>query len=237
MNHARAAGRSPARPAVTVLIVLMVLPLAVIGLQLHFDLAGRFGLFGYSLYKLCFLLPPLLYCHLRGIGVRVELLRFGDWRRRLPWALGLGGLAAVSFWGLFLLLGDRLLDKARIVDQLGAQFSVTAKIVVPIGLFTIVVNSLLEEFFYRGFGVGLLRRRSRLLAALLPAAVFTAHHLLFLRSWLDPLPLTIAAAGLLVFALALAWLYEQAGSIVAPWVTHVIADLAMMSIAASMLLG
>ena len=47
----------------------------------------------------------------------------------------------------------------------------------------------------------------------------------------------LLAIALLVFALALAWLYEQAGSIVAPWVTHVIADLAMMSIAASMLLG
>lgn len=220
-----------------ILIALILLPLAAIGLQLGLGLAERFGVAGYSLYKLCFLLPPLLYCRRRGIGVRRDILRWRCWRERLPQALGLGLLSILIFWGAYLLLGDRLLDRDLVVAKLGEQFRVSARTVIPIGLFTVFANSLLEEFFYRGFAFGRLVRRRRRLGYLLPAGVFAAHHVLFILPWLEPLPLGIAAGGLFAFALVLSRLYERAGSIVAPWLAHLLADVAMMSIAASLLLG
>ena len=48
---------------------------------------------------------------------------------------------------------------------------------------------------------------------------------------MSALPLALAIAGLLVFALALQALYAKADSIVAPWLVHVMGDLAMMAIA------
>ncbi len=219
------------------MIILTLLPLVVIVLQLALNLHERLGFAGYSLYKICFIVPPLIYCRFRGIGIRRDILKFRNWRRQLPLALVLGALSIVVFWGLYLLLGDRLLDRPLIVDKLGDQFSVTAATVLLIAPFTILVNSLLEEFFYRGFAFGLCFRTNRIPAFLLPAAVFTLHHILFIHQWLAPIPLAIAAGGLFILALVLEMIYEDADSIVAPWVVHICGDIAMMSIAVTLLLA
>ena len=100
---------------------------------------------------------------------------------------------------------------------------------------TVFLNSLLEEFFWRGFSFGLLVKRHRWLGYLLPAAAFTVQHVLFIYHWVTPLPLAMAVVALLVFALVLQWIYERADSLVAPWVVHILGDVAMMGIAVTML--
>ena len=77
--------------------------------------------------------------------------------------------------------------------------------------------------------------KQRALAYLLPAAAFTVQHLLFIYHWVTPIPFLLAIVGLFVFALVLENLYERAGSIVAPWVVHILGDVAMMGIALTML--
>lgn len=217
------------------LVALTLLPLAVIVLQLTLGLHERFGVAGYSLYKLFFLVPPLIYCRMRGIGIFADILRFRNWRGQLRPALGLGLFSVALFWLLFATLGDRLLDMDLIVRQLDEQFSVSLSTVFLIAPFTILLNSLLEEFFYRGFAFGLLVKRHRALGILLPALVFTVHHILFMLPWLSALPLVIASAGLLALALVLQRLYEGAQSIVAPWLLHLFGDVAMMSVAVAIL--
>ena len=219
------------------LITLILLPLAVIGVQLALDLDSLWGVFGYSLYKPFFFVPPLIYCRVRGIGVLGEILKLRNWRQYLSVAAWLGGLAVLIFWGTYYLLSDYLLDKAMIVEKIGDQFKVTASTVLLIAPVTIFANSLLEEFFYRGFAFGLLVKRHRWLGTLLPATAFTAQHTLFIYHWVTPLPLAIAVVGLFVFALVLQKIYEKADSIVAPWLIHVFGDVAMMGIAVTMLWG
>ncbi len=219
------------------LVALILLPLAAIGGQLALDLDRVLGILGYSLYKVFFLIPPLLYCRLQGISLPNDILKFHHWRRCLPAAAGLGGLAVLIFWGAYALLGDLLLDKAMIVDKIGDQFSVTTRTVFLIAPVTIFLNSLLEEFFYRGFAFGLLVQKHRPLGWLLPAAAFTVQHMLFIYHWVTPLPFAMAVGGLFVFALVVQKLYAQADSIVAPWVAHILGDVAMMGIAVTLLWG
>ena len=219
------------------LIALILLPLAVIGVQLALDLDRVLGVFGYSLYKLCFLIPPIIYCRMLGISVFGDILKLRNWRRCLPAAGWLGGLAVLIFWGAWYVLGDLLVDKAMIAKKIGEQFSVTASTVFLIAPITIFVNSLLEEFFYRGFAFGLLVKRQRRLGYLLPATVFTVQHILFIYHWVTPLPFTMAVVALFVLALVLEKMYEKADSIAAPWLIHVFGDVAMMGIAVTMLWG
>ncbi len=220
-----------------ILIILTLLPLAAIVLQLALNLHETFGFAGYSLYKLCFIVPPLIYCRRCGVGLFADILKFRNWRRQLPQALGLGVFSIALFWVLFATLGDRLLDTELIAGKLDEQFSVSLSTVFLVAPFTIFVNSLLEEFFYRGFAFGLLMKRHRALGTLLPALVFTVHHILFMMPWLTAVPLAIATAGLFVLALVLQRLYERADSIVAPWLLHLLGDVAMMSVAVSILAG
>jgi len=218
-----------------VLITLILLPLGVIGIQLLLDLDAVLGVVGYSLYKVFFLIPPLIYCRMQGISVWHDVIKPRNWRQCLPAAVGLGMLAVVIFWGAYYVLADLLIDKAMIAGKIGDQFSVTAATVLLIAPLTIFLNSLLEEFFWRGFSFGLLVKRQRRLGYLLPAIAFTLQHALFIYHWVTPVPLAMAVIALLVFALVLQKTYEAADSLVAPWVVHILGDVAMMGIAVTLL--
>ncbi|MCZ6747085.1 MAG: CPBP family intramembrane metalloprotease [Acidobacteria bacterium] len=217
------------------LAILIFLPAGMITLQLVLDLDALLGIWGYSLYKFFFIVPPLIYCRRSGVGILRDIFKLRHWRRCLWPALGLGGLAIVLFAGVYGLLGDRLVDKALIAAKIGEQFSVGAATVFLIAPVTIFANSLLEEFFYRGFAFGLLVKKNRRLGYLLPAVAFTGQHLLFIYHWLTPFPLALAVAGLFLLALVLQRIYEQADSLVAPWIIHVLGDVAMMGIAVTLL--
>ncbi|MBN1909165.1 MAG: CPBP family intramembrane metalloprotease [Pirellulales bacterium] len=214
------------------LVVLTVLPLGAIGLQLALGLQG---VLGYSLYKAFFLVPPLIYCWMTGVRPVGDILKPRNWRRALPAAVGLGVLAIAIFWGAYFALGDLLLDKVAIARKIGEQFSVTAATVLLVAPVTIFANSLLEEFFYRGFAFGRLVGKNRRLAYWLPAAAFTLQHMLFIHDWATPSTLVLAVVGLMVFALVTQKLYESADSIVAPWAAHILGDVAMMGIALEIL--
>jgi membrane protease YdiL (CAAX protease family) len=222
---------------IAVLVLLTFLPLAVIGLQLALDLDSVWGVFGYSLYKACFLIPPLIYCRVMRIGVVRDILKLQNWRRHLPIAAGLGALAVVIFWVTYYLLSDILLDKPKIVGNIADQFSVTASTIFLFAPITIFFNSLLEEFFYRGFAFGQLVQRQRWLGWLLPSTVFTIQHVLFFYHWVTLVPFAIAVVALFVFALVLQKIYESADSIVAPWLIHVFGDIAMMGVALTLVWG
>lgn len=221
--------------AMLTLVTLTLLPLGMIVLQNVLRLEDCFGFAGYAFYKIFMLVPPVLYCRTKGIPIGAELLKFRNGRRGLGVAIGLGVLAIVIFWGLYVWLGDLLLDKEKITRQIGDQFRVNARTVLYVAPITIFLNSFLEEFFYRAFAFGRLLRLNRRIAILLPATVFTAQHLLFIHHWVSPLPYAMAVAGLFIFALILQRVYERTDSIVAPWLIHVLGDAAMMAIAVSLL--
>ena len=214
------------------LVVLTLLPLCVIAVQLAL---GMQGVVEYSTYKLFLLVPPIVYCQFKGISIVGDIFKPGNWQNRLSLAVGLGAAAVFIFWGAYWLLGDLLLDKAAIAAKIGKQFSVNATTVWLVAPITIFLNSLLEEFFYRGFAFGQLVKRNRTLAYLLPASAFTVEHMLFIHHWAEPLPILIAVVALMTFALILQKIYESADSLVAPWVVHILGDVAMMGVAVTML--
>jgi membrane protease YdiL (CAAX protease family) len=122
-----------------------------------------------------------------------------------------------------------------ITAKINRQFSVNATTVFLVAPFTIVLNSFLEEFFYRGFAFGLLVRRHRPVGFILPAVAFTVQHMLFIYHWVTPLPFAISVVGLMAFALVAERVYATTETIVAPWVIHVFGDIAMMGIAVTLI--
>ncbi len=210
------------------LIVLVLLPLFVIALQV---MAGAEGAAANSVYKLAFIIPPIVYCKLKGISLWHDIFKWQNWRNQLRLSLVLGIAAAVIFLVAYAAFGNLLLDKAAITAKIQQQFSVSAATVLMIAPVTIILNSLVEEFFYRGFAFGQLAPKNAALGTLLPAIVFTVQHLLFIYHWVTLLPLLLAIVGLMVFAIVLQAVYAAADTIVAPWVIHICGDVAMMLIA------
>jgi membrane protease YdiL (CAAX protease family) len=222
------------------LVALAVLPLVVITCQLLafamlYGPEAKLSPIEYSIYKLAFIVPPVWYCWQHGIGVFRDIFKFRNGRNGLPVAVGLGLAGAAIFLGVYFTVGHLLIDKAGVVAKINAQFGVNKTTVLLVAPFTVLLNSLLEEFFYRGFSFGLIVKRNRKLGYLLPAVTFTVQHLLFIYHWAPWYSIAIGTLGLFVFALVVEWLYERYDTIVAPWVAHACGDIAMMGIAAIML--
>ena len=215
------------------LVAIILLPLAVIAAQIA---TGATGAVGNSIYKLAFIIPPLMYCRMNGIRLSRDIFKWHHWRHDLGLAALLGAAGAAIFIGAYVAFGVLLVDKPAVAAKIHLQFSVNAATVLAIAPFTILINSFIEEFFYRGFAFNLLASKNALVGTLLPAGVFTVQHLLFIYHWVSPLPLGLAVVALLVFALALQALYAKADTIVAPWLVHVMGDLAMMAIAIELVL-
>jgi len=214
------------------LVTLTVLPLAIILAQIA---VGTSGPIGYSLYKIAFLVPTILYCRWQQIGVFRDILKFRNWKKGLLLCASLSIVAAAIFAGAWAAWSDRLIDEVTIIDKIDSQLGVDRSTVMLVAPFTILLNSLLEEFFYRGFSFGLLAKRDLRVGFLLPAAAFTVQHVLFIYHWVTWFPLLLAIVSLFVFSLVLEWLYLRYDTIVAPWVVHIGGDLAMMGIAVTLL--
>ncbi len=100
------------------------------------------------------------------------------------------------------------------------------------------VNSLMEEYVYRWFitrQCEILMRREA--AIIWSAAIFTAHHVIAVSQYLDPLLTALASAGVFVGGLIWSWLYLRYRSIWPCWLSHVLADVAVFGIGWYLLFG
>ncbi len=96
-----------------------------------------------------------------------------------------------------------------------------------VALFYSLIHSLLEEYYWRWFVFGQLRRLTSLpLAIGVSSLGFMAHHVCIVSvffGWFSPasigLSLAVAVAG--VFW---AWLYHRTGSLWGPWISHALVD-------------
>ncbi len=96
-----------------------------------------------------------------------------------------------------------------------------------------VVHAAAEEYYWRWFVFGELRRACRpAWAGLWSSLAFAAHHVVILGTFLgfgSPwTPLLAAAVG--AGGAYWAWLYHRSGSLVGPWLGHLMADAAIFAI-------
>jgi membrane protease YdiL (CAAX protease family) len=183
---------------------------------------------------LLFLLPVLWLAFADRAALRTFPLR----RRGVIAGLGFG-IAAASF--IFVLYFgwladsptfDGLADRVRAkVAQFGAA---TPARFVAFGAFIAVLHSLFEEYYWRWFVYGRLRRHLPQLAAMLLAGLaFMGHHVVILgvyfpgRFWPAVLPFSL---GVALGGVAWAWLYERSGSLLGPWLSHLLVDAAIIAV-------
>lgn len=100
---------------------------------------------------------------------------------------------------------------------------------VLFALFLSLANAAMEEFFWRGFVFGMLRRRGPIWRAhLLAAVAFASHHVVVLSQFF-PLPWAFVlgacvATGGAVWSIQ----YHRYGSLLGPWLGHVLVDFGIM---------
>jgi membrane protease YdiL (CAAX protease family) len=112
-----------------------------------------------------------------------------------------------------------------------AQFAVTSATGFALmGLFYSLVHSLLEEYYWRWFVFGQLRRGFSLWPAVAISSIaFTAHHVIVLARYFgwDSPTTWLFVAGVGIGGAVWAWLYDRTQSLYGPWLSHLIVDAAI----------
>ena len=98
---------------------------------------------------------------------------------------------------------------------------------IAVGVFYSLIHSLLEEYYWRWFVFGRLRTRlPRVPAIGVGSLGFMAHHVILLGTffgWSSPWT-WLFSAGVAVGGAFWAWLYDRSGSLLGPWLGHVLVD-------------
>ena len=175
-----------------------------------------------------FLAVPLL------LGLRYAPLRcltlFRFPKRGFLTALLLGlGVYAVILGGYFLV--RQWFDFSGIAESLTQNAGVTRDNFLFVSLYISFVNSLLEEFFFRGFLFLNLRRRSgRAFAYLFSAALFAVYHAAMMIGWFSPVLYVLAMLGLTVGGMIFNALNERQGTVYTSWLVHMFANFAINTV-------
>lgn len=152
----------------------------------------------------------------------------------------LGGLlSGVAISAFLFLIWETLLAGGPLAARAGqaastklAGFGIeTAGGYLLLAVFYSVFHSLLEEYYWRWFVFGHLRRSLPVTtAAVLSSLAFMSHHILVVgelagaynaRTWL--LASTVGVGGLIW-----AWLYHRSRSLYGPWLSHALVDAALL---------
>ena len=141
-----------------------------------------------------------------------------------PLFLGLGVYALIVS-GFF--LGKNLVDWSSVASSL----KTSRENIFAMGAYICIINSLLEEFFFRGFAFLMLSRfAGSKIAYLFSAGLFSLYHIAIMQNWFSPLAFALLLAGLFFSGLIFNWLSQRYQNIYAPWIVHICSNLAINTV-------
>ena len=216
-------GKNIKRATVMVtLIVLFCVLMAVI------DGIYKADYFIKSLIKIVlFLLMPAIYSLFDKIKLK-DL--FIPKKSGIKNSFVLGLLVYIVILGGYFLLRN-VFDFSSITTSLTNNIGVTGKNFIFVSLYISFVNSLLEEFFFRGFAfITLKRLTGRRFAYLFSAAVFAVYHIAMMIGWFDFWVFLIIIAGLFAGGLIFNYLNEKSSTIYPSWLVHMFANFAINTV-------
>lgn len=176
-----------------------------------------------------FLLVPIGYFLWTGSAKQLKAL-FVPKRRDFLIALAVGvGVYVLILGGYFLI--NSIYDITELVLDLTGQSGVSAENFLWVSLYISFVNSLLEEFMFRGFAfLSLKRHTSRRFAYLFSALVFAGYHFGMISGNANPAVWALTLLGLTAAGVVLNFLNEKSGSILNTWLVHMFANFAINTV-------
>ena len=94
-----------------------------------------------------------------------------------------------------------------------------------------LVNSLLEEFFFRGYiFYELSNIGSKKLAYIYSSLLFSLYHISIINGWFNPVIFIMMIVGLFIVGIFFDWLTSRYSSFKASWVVHIVANVMINTI-------
>lgn len=142
--------------------------------------------------------------------------------------LGLG-IYAIILLGYFLTRG--FIDFSKVTSNLSSGMGITSSNFVYVSLYISLMNSFLEEFFFRGFGfISLKKYTSRKVAYLFSSTLFAVYHVGMLIGMFHIAVIFLLLAGLIVGGCIFNYLNEKNENIYSSWFVHMFANFAINTV-------
>lgn len=123
------------------------------------------------------------------------------------------------------------IDFSGIKDSLVSQAGVNANNFIYVAIYISIVNSLLEEFFFRGFAFLVLKEKTgRVFAYCFSSMLFAFYHVGMIQGWFNPIIYGLAMLGLFLGGCIFSFLNETSKSIYPSWLVHMAANLAINTV-------
>ena len=227
----------PRSRAFAVVALLCVVPIPTIGVlfAMVMDPGGAMGMGAFLLAKTWVTVFPVAW------HILVEESRPGWSPARRGGLLAgavLGSLMGAVIVLLYVTAGRVLIDTDVMSDILRQARLDPPRTYIAAACYWIAVNSLLEEYVWRWF---ITRQCEKLMpsaaAILASAAGFTLHHVAAVQAYAGWPVALIAASGTFCGAAIWSWCYVRFSSIWPGYISHVIADVAVLTIGYQILFG
>ena len=136
---------------------------------------------------------------------------------------------------LYLLL-SRYIDLAGIREKLIQKEHLSRQNFLFIFSYIILINSFLEESFFRGFLYQAFRKEGLETAGILfSALVFALYHISIMDGWFHPAIMLLGIIGLFLVGIFLQIIMKREDNLLGSWLVHAFANLAINTIATIML--
>ena len=139
----------------------------------------------------------------------------------LPLAFGIFAVIMIAFFAL-----RNFIDFSSVTDSVTADAGVTRENFIFVALYIALINSFLEEFFFRGFCFFSLRPLGTPFAYVVSALLFSAYHVAFMDGWLSPVIFALALLGMAIGGAIFAFLNHKTESVLPSYLVHMASNLA-----------
>lgn len=182
-----------------------------------------------SVIKLALFLGLPLACALPGGDDSLKRAVVPDKRGVL-----LAGAAGIVIYAVILaayFIFRNVFDFSALTTSLTSTTGVDKGNFLWVALYISLVNSLLEEFFFRGHAfLSMKAQAGRGFAYAFSAAMFALYHIAMMIGWFDVTVIILALVGLFVGGLIFNWFDEKFGNIYMSWLVHMFANFATNTI-------
>lgn len=140
----------------------------------------------------------------------------------------ISGAAVFSFiLGAYLILGG-FFDFSNVVSSLSANVGIDNSNFIFVAIYISFINSLLEEFFFRGFAFLKLKEvASRKFAYIFSSLAFALYHVAMMIGWFDISLFILTLSGLFVGGVIFNYFNEKYKNIYVSWLIHMFANFAI----------
>ena len=182
-----------------------------------------------SLYKLFLfgIIPGVYYVFNKG-NIN-NLFKFKG-KNQLLSSLLIGLIVYFLIISTYLLIKD-FIDLNQVEAQLAENLKVTKNNFIWVSLYISLINSLLEEFFFRGFGFLTLKKSAKPVQAYIFSSIlFSLYHIAILANWFNPLLFLLIIIGLFITGIFFNWINEKTDNIYNSWFIHMFANFAINTV-------